>query len=142
MTAHFSLNELIFSQAAKDNEINNQPDAEVMKNLLFTMAGLERVRACVNWPLKINSGFRCAELNALVGGSPNSQHMKGEAVDLTCPVLKDPRTLAAFLSGKMQVLGIDQLIREATWVHISFTLNPRYEVLTKTATGYVAGITG
>lgn len=140
MTEHFSLKELIFSQTAQDNEINNTPDAEVMRTLLFTMAGLERVRACVNWPIKINSGYRCEALNALVGGSPNSQHMRGEAVDITCPVLKDPRTLAAFLSGKMQLLGIDQLIRESTWVHLSFTLKPRYEVLTKTATGYVAGI--
>ena len=30
----------------------------------------------------MNSGYRCEELNSLIGGSPRSQHCRGEAADL------------------------------------------------------------
>ena len=32
--------------------------------------------------IAINSGYRCPEVNAEVGGSRNSQHMRGEAADI------------------------------------------------------------
>lgn len=34
------------------------------------------------YPIRIVSGYRCAELNALVGSKPNSLHVTGNAVDL------------------------------------------------------------
>lgn len=142
MSEHFSLKEMIESPLALKLGIDNTPGAQAMQNLLFTMAGLERVRACLKYPIKINSGYRCEALNIQVGGSVNSQHLKGEAADFTCPVVGDPRTVAAFLSGKMQMLGIDQLILEKTWVHASFTLSPRHEVLTCKEGRYIPGIVG
>ena len=35
-------------------------------------------------PVRVNSGYRCAEHNKRVGGSPKSQHMNGNAADLSC----------------------------------------------------------
>ena len=44
---------------------------------------LERVRQRVNFALNISSGVRCPQLNAEVGGVPDSQHMLGLAADVT-----------------------------------------------------------
>lgn len=45
---------------------------------------LERLRAKVG-PIKINSGCRCEKHNAAIGGSPNSSHVIGKAVDVAVP---------------------------------------------------------
>ncbi|MBR1603383.1 MAG: hypothetical protein IJ667_08085 [Synergistaceae bacterium] len=44
---------------------------------------LEKFReACGNKPMKIGSGCRCAKRNAAVGGTSDSQHVKGTAADV------------------------------------------------------------
>lgn len=45
------------------------------------VARLELLRATIGRPLKIVSGFRCAEHNRAVGGAPHSEHLTGNAVD-------------------------------------------------------------
>lgn len=69
-----------------------------------------RARACeaagVDAPLRINRpslglmrrGYRTAAANALVRGSKNSQHMRGRADDVDCPVLT-PKELALLAEG-------------------------------------------
>jgi len=42
---------------------------------------LEDVRGYFNAPIVINSGYRCVNHNAAIGGSPASQHTKGKAAD-------------------------------------------------------------
>jgi len=42
---------------------------------------LEDVREYFNTPIVINSGYRCACHNADIGGSTNSQHIRGKAAD-------------------------------------------------------------
>ena len=44
---------------------------------------LTTIRKHYNQPVIINSGYRCEAHNKKVGGSPNSQHFKGSAVDIT-----------------------------------------------------------
>ena len=46
---------------------------------------LQNVRDNYPHPLIITSGFRCPEHNRNVGGSPESSHLKGLAVDIACP---------------------------------------------------------
>ena len=54
-----------------------------MINLVYLCAYvLEPLRGAMGEPIKIGSGFRCQALNKAVGGVYNSQHMKGQAVDL------------------------------------------------------------
>ena len=43
---------------------------------------LQRLRDIVGKPLRIISGYRCCEGNALVGGSKYSQHLYGRAADI------------------------------------------------------------
>lgn len=45
---------------------------------------LERVRKALGHPIRITSGVRCAPHNKRVGGVKGSQHLVGQAADITC----------------------------------------------------------
>ncbi len=45
----------------------------------------EHIRRIVGGPIRINSAYRTAEYNRLVGGSRKSQHVEGCALDLALP---------------------------------------------------------
>ena len=68
--------------------------------------------------MPINSGYRCKELNELVGGVESSQHRKGEAADIRC---SNPLKLAQL--AKDLDLPFDQIGLYATFVHISHRYN-------------------
>lgn len=70
--------------------------------------------------LYITSGYRHPRVNSLVGGSKNSLHMKGQAVDIT-PTLNIYR--AERLSELWHVLmgwNVDQAIRYDSFIHVSW----------------------
>ncbi len=46
------------------------------------------IREHYNAPITINSGYRCKEHNAKVGGAPTSQHAVGSAVDIVVKGVK------------------------------------------------------
>ena len=85
---YFKLTELTHSITAKAHGIANVPTAEAKKNLeLLVKHVLDPVRERWGVPIYVNSGYRCPELNKLVGGAPNSYHLRGMAADITsrCP---------------------------------------------------------
>lgn len=49
---------------------------------------LEKIREAFDAPIIINSGYRCQEHNARVGGAKSSRHLKGDAVDFTIKGIK------------------------------------------------------
>lgn len=134
---HFTRDELLRSDAATALRINNDLPQALEKNLSLTMTGLERIRAYLNAPMRILSGYRCPILNTAVGGAQYSQHMQAQAADFISVSFGTPQQIFAALIPVMAKLGIDQLILEKTWVHVSFTLSPRNEALISTGTGYV-----
>jgi zinc D-Ala-D-Ala carboxypeptidase len=139
-TKNFSLNELTRSRRARELGIANDPPPELYAAIALTLLGCQRIRDFLGFPVLISSGYRCHVLNVDVGGAEDSQHPKGEAVDFTCPAYGFPEDVAFALSQEMEALGIDQLILEPGWVHVSFTLNPRHEVLRLVGGRYVAGL--
>lgn len=46
------------------------------------------IREHYNSPVIINSGYRCKEHNAKIGGAPSSRHTFGDAVDFTVKGIK------------------------------------------------------
>ena len=131
MTPHFSLEELTFSDTAVRLGINNNvTDPTILSNLHVLAAGLEQVRAVLNAPLHINSGYRCLLLNGAVKGSINSAHMQGWAADFTCRLFGTPLEIVK----EVVKAGIkfDQCIQEGAWVHISFRPDMRNLVMTAT----------
>ena len=131
LTQHFQLDEFVFSETAVRRGIDNTPDADVLSNLLMLANGLERVRAILGHPVHVSSGYRCPKLNTAIGGSKSSAHMHGLAADFTCPAFGSPYDICVALEHELSYIGaVDQLIYEGRWVHIGFSDNPRYEILT------------
>ena len=96
---YFTLHELTRSATAELRGINNTPSQEAVDNLhLLVEHILDPLREAWGKPIKVNSGFRCPRLNKEVGGSPSSQHMKGEAADITVGNRADNRRLYHLLT--------------------------------------------
>jgi len=49
--------------------------------IAYLFALLQGIREKLGVPIRVHSGYRCPDLNASIGGSKTSQHMKAEAVD-------------------------------------------------------------
>lgn len=99
--------------------IKNIPEPEHLMNLVFLAENLlDKAREQLGMPITVTSGYRSKEVNKKVGGVGNSQHLKGEAVDLVC---KDN----AKLFNILKTMEFDQLIWEKgnkyqpAWVHVS-----------------------
>ena len=143
LTQHFSLQEATYSAKAISLGMDNTPRPAELEVIKFTAARLEVVRKLLgNRPIIITSWFRNPELNRIIGGTPTSQHQKGEAVDFKCPRFGSPRAICLHLMKHKEEIGYDQLILEPTWVHISFTDGqPRQQELTYIGPGqYRKGI--
>jgi len=119
LTPHFSLSELTASQEATRNHIDNTPAPAIVSNLKRLAGLLEAVRALVDAPITISSGYRSPALNELVGGAANSAHMLGLAADIHTEKLS-PGELAGMISESGIVF--DQLIDEGRWVHIALSI--------------------
>jgi hypothetical protein len=128
LSAHFSLEELVFSSTAQRLGIDNTPPPSVIENLKLAAEGLEKVRRLLGQPIHIDSGYRCPTLNEKVGGAKLSAHLDGWAVDFACPKFGSPLQIAkAIESSDIQ---FDKCIQEGAWVHISFNPNNRRILLT------------
>ena len=118
LTEHFTLEELCFSQEAVRTGIDNTPSPEVVANLLRLAKMLEKVRALLEKPIHISSGYRSPALNARIGGSKTSAHLDGRAADFICPEFGTPYAVAKKIAAAR--LGYDQMIHEyGRWVHIA-----------------------
>lgn len=139
LTQHFTLDEFVMSQTAVRRGINNAPTDLIIPVLKRTAETLEVVRQLLGKPIVISSGYRCAELNAAVGGSKKSMHMTGQAVDFTCPSFGTPyRIVDALMQSH---LVYDQLIYEfGAWVHLGVSDTPRKQVLTIDSKGTREGL--
>ena len=66
LTAHFALEELAVTS---HREIDNRPPPDVVGTLRNTAARMEAVRHLLGERvISVSSGYRCPELNRLVGG--------------------------------------------------------------------------
>lgn len=132
LSQHFSYDEAVRSQTAARLKIDNTPSAEVLTTMKRTAQHMEHIRTLLGFPIVVSSWFRCGVLNSAIGGTLTSQHIKGEAVDFTCPGFGTPREIVARLEN---AAPYDQLILEYAdspgggWVHVSFTSNPRGQLL-------------
>ena len=144
LSPHFSLEEFTISQTAARAGIDNTVPTALMPNLVRVATALEQVRALLSVPVLISSGYRCPDLNRLVGGVPTSAHQQGLAADFTAPDFGDPLAIARRLVDVPDLL-YDQLIYEfGTWVHLGLAASgaaPRRQVLQIAhGTGYLPGL--
>lgn len=116
---NFTISELVKSDTAEKNGINNTPDINSLDNLLeLIFYVLQPLRNKLKKPIVITSGFRSVKVNALVGGVSNSQHLYGQAADITVSGMS---TAQLFDFVKNSGIEYDQCINEYnSWVHISY----------------------
>ncbi len=75
---------------------------------------IDKARDLFGKPIYINSGMRSIERNALIGGKPNSSHLRGYAIDVACENSRDRfRMIELFL-----LLGINRIGIADSFIHI------------------------
>lgn len=82
-TPHFSLKEFTHSSIGNCHCIDNSLPDVYLPRAFALLVILEGLRTHIGSPVFINSGYRCFELNKLVGGVPNSRHTLACAVDIS-----------------------------------------------------------
>ena len=119
LSKNFTLSELVRTNAP----IPNVPSAEEIANLKELVVNvLQPAREIYGKSITITSGYRSAEVNRRVGGATNSQHTKGEAVDIKCEDNSE-------LFNIIRQLDFDQLLWEfgndiqPQWIHVSYKKN-------------------
>ena len=117
LTPHFTFEELTATNHQelldKNRAVAQQNATDMWHLALFA----EQVRAILNVPIRITSGFRCVELNDAIGGSKTSQHTLFQALDII-PMGIDIEDAYEELVDSDMLYG--QLILEkGTWIHIS-----------------------
>lgn len=126
LSKNLTLAECTKSQTATRHGIDNSPGSKELQNLKLVAEKIfQPIREHFGKPIAVTSGFRCQELNRMIGGSSTSSHMKGQALDIDAHIfggLKNSEIVAFALAH----LDYDQLIwefgtnDEPAWVHISY----------------------
>ena len=116
ITTNFTLAELTKTSTG----IENKPTQQQM-NALITLCNkvLQPARDLYEHPIRVNSGFRSLAVNSAVGGASKSQHLLGEAADITVMSREGNKKLFEIIRDN---LSFDQLINERnySWIHVSY----------------------
>ena len=127
LSPHFTLAELT---RTSHTTISNTPSLAGILNLVqLCIFILEPARAEFGEPIFITSGYRCKELNAAVGGVPNSNHLFGRAADIRVSSRANGQRLFAILAKNP---NIDELFWEhsknSQWLHVAWSSQPRHKI--------------
>jgi len=122
ISKNISYKEATYSNYANQYNIDNKPKADHLKNMeLIAEKVFEPLREWVEAPIKVNSFYRCSKLNSGIRGSSVSQHLTGNAIDITSMGGKTNLEMFHYIKDN---LDFDQLIwefgEEPKWLHISY----------------------
>ena len=125
ISKHITYKEAVRSNTALRLNINNIPNDYEISNMVGIASNVfEPLREYVGGPIRINSFYRCEELNRAIGGSSRSQHCQGRAIDLDDTF--GYKTNAEMFNYIKNNLNFDQLIWEfgddtnPDWIHVSY----------------------
>ena len=135
---NFKLSEFFVSSTADKNGIKNEPSldarATIERNInLLVDNVLDPIRDKFCAPIIITSGYRCPQVNKLVGGANNSQHMSGCAADFHVQGFTYLMMRQVFLNI-YDTMEFDQLIyyRSKNIIHVSYVeIGNRHEAFLK-----------
>lgn len=120
MAIYFKIEEMTKSETASKKGIDNEfPSIGIMCNAFKVLEILDLVRAYMDKPIFINSGYRCKELNKAVGGAENSYHTKGMAADFRTNSKEDIPRMYSFLQKNIKRFNIQELIKYDTFIHMA-----------------------
>ena len=113
---YFTIKEL----SSTNTGLPNIPPYEVQKNLEALVENvLDPLRVKYGKPIRVNSGYRSAAVNAKVKGAKNSDHLYGYAADITAGNKVENKKLFELIRDNFD---FKQLINEDNyiWVHVSW----------------------
>lgn len=127
---NFTLEEFINSPTAQKYNIDNTPSEQVKNNIITLVTNiLQPIRNEWEKPIRVTSGYRCKALNDKVKGSKTSQHLTGDAADITVGSPQENKKLFHLIVDMAQQKKIvyGQLIDEYgyRWLHISYPIKGR-----------------
>jgi hypothetical protein len=126
ISEHISYKEATRSVTALRLVIDNTPNEYQLQNMeIIAKNVFEPLRKAVGGAIKINSFFRCEDLNKAIGGSSKSQHCQGRAIDIDDNYgYMSNNDMYKYIKEN---LDFDQLIFEfpdengnASWIHVSY----------------------
>ena len=127
---HFTLSELKKSVTADKLGINNNIPLSIIPNLeILINQVLNPIAEYMDVPIFVNSGYRCPLLNKAVGGVAGSQHVLGQAADITTRSRENDLIIERYIEEN---LVFDQMIVYKNFIHISYkTVGNRKEIIYK-----------
>ena len=127
---HFTLSELKRSATADKLGINNSIPMSIIPNIeMLINQVLDPIREYMNEPIYVNSGYRCPLLNKAVGGVAGSQHVLGQAADITTRSRENNLIMERYIEEN---LVFDQMIVYKDFIHISYkAIGNRKEIIYK-----------
>ena len=126
LTNNFTIEELTRT-SSKFVNVPSTVERVALKQLAINV--LQPLRDAYGKPITVNSGYRSPLVNKSVGGVPTSQHIKGEAADITGGSKQENKILFEMIKN---TLDFDQLIDEKnySWIHVSYkTIGNRKQIL-------------
>lgn len=134
LSQNFSLKELTHSSTANYHKVDNTPgrlELENLKKLCHDI--LQPIRNKWGDSIFVTSGYRNPIVNRLVKGSSTSQHMLGEAADITTGSNEGNKKLFDMIVKMLEdkEIKVGQLIDEKnySWIHISLPYKKVNQVL-------------
>lgn len=121
ISKHISIEEATHSAKAVENKVSNIPtEVELEAMQLVAEKLFEPLREWYNKPIKVNSFYRNKETNKLVKGAKNSNHLRGQAIDITAGSKTENKKLFDWCIKNFT--DFDEIINEYdyTWIHISY----------------------
>ena len=125
LTNNFTLSELTKSETALRHDMDNTPGEKEIENLKrLAEKVLQPVREHYQRGVKCNSGYRAPAVNQKVGGSPTSDHCKGQAADIEIPGVPNA-DLAQWITENLDFTQVilefyTQGVPDSGWVHVSY----------------------
>lgn len=118
---YFTFTELERSETATRHAIDNRMPEAAKKNAAALVDNvLDPLREAWGKPIYVNSGYRNARLNKLVGGVATSNHLTGKAADITTGNSVDNRRLYQLAQDlKLPYFELRGKAYDFRFVHIS-----------------------
>ena len=116
LSENFTLKELTKTNTGLPNFIT---DLEISNLRRLCERVLQPARDILGSAIIVNSGYRSYQVNKAVGGAPTSQHLLGEAADITAGSVEQNKKLFEIL----KTMEFDQLINyNYRFIHVSYTI--------------------
>lgn len=138
LSPNFTLEELTKSEYALRNGIKNEPNEEQLQSMIeLAQKVLQPIRDAFKKGVKVNSGFRSPDLNKAIGGSPTSDHCKGQAADIEIPGVSN-YAVSKWIQDNLEFTQVilefyTPGVPDSGWVHVSYDpKNLKKQALTAT----------